>query len=107
MADTFLQVTGFDPLIIDNAEVGPPGPAGRDGVTPQLSIGTVNTLPSGSPATAQITGTPEFPTLNLGLPAGPAGPGGGGVGDTGIDGGSATSNTGGIASVDGGSAAGF
>lgn len=40
---------------------------------PELSIGTVETLPEGSDATATITGTAEYPTLNLGLPMGAQG----------------------------------
>ena len=40
------------------------------GPTPNLTIGTVTTLPAGSQATATITGTPEDPVLNLGIPRG-------------------------------------
>ena len=43
---------------------------GADGVTPNLTIGTVETLPSGSNATASITGDKENPILNLGIPKG-------------------------------------
>ena len=42
------------------------------GATPNLTIGTVTTLPAGSNATASITGTAEDPVLNLGLPSGSA-----------------------------------
>ena len=49
---------------------GAPGPAGT---TPNIQIGTVETLPAGSPATASIGGTPENPILNLGIPQGNAG----------------------------------
>ena len=48
-------------------------PAGERGPTPDLTIGTVSTLPAGSDATATITGTPEEPVLNLGLPQGAQG----------------------------------
>ena len=41
-----------------------------DGITPNLNIGTVETLEPGSDATATITGTPESPRLNLGIPRG-------------------------------------
>ena len=61
-------------------ETGAPGPAGadgKDGVTPNIQIGTVETLPSGSPATASITGTAENPLLNLGIPKGADGSGDG------------------------------
>lgn len=65
-------------------EVGPqgqqgaPGTAGADGVTPNIQIGTVTTLPAGSDATASITGTAENPILNLGIPEGAPGSGGSG-----------------------------
>ena len=49
----------------------------KDGVTPNLTIGTVETLPSGSDATASITGTVENPVLNLGIPKGADGNGSG------------------------------
>lgn len=55
---------------------------GKDGVTPNLTIGTVETLPSGSDATASITGDKENPVLNLGIPKGADGSGeSGGSGD--------------------------
>ena len=47
-----------------------PALKGEDGVTPNLTIGTVETLPSGSDATATITGDKENPVLNLGIPKG-------------------------------------
>lgn len=40
---------------------------------PRLSIGTVTTLPAGSNATAEFTGTGEAPVLNLGIPQGDEG----------------------------------
>ena len=49
----------------------------KDGVTPNLTIGTVETLASGSEATASITGTVENPVLNLGIPKGVDGNGSG------------------------------
>ena len=50
---------------------------GTPGVTPKLSIGTVETLDAGMDAHAVITGTPEFPVLNLHIPKGAPGlPGG-------------------------------
>ena len=49
----------------------------KDGVTPNLTIGTVETLASGSEATASITGTVENPVLNLGIPKGADGNGSG------------------------------
>lgn len=44
--------------------------AGPTGATPDIQIGTVDTLEPGSDATATITGTPESPRLNLGIPRG-------------------------------------
>jgi|GEM_PF-4828498 len=49
---------------------GPPGP------TPIISIGTVETAPSGDPAGASFGGTAEEPVLNLILPRGGKGDGG-------------------------------
>lgn len=51
-------------------EPGMDGAPGADGYTPNLTIGTVETLPSGSDATASITGDKENPVLNLGIPKG-------------------------------------
>ena len=45
-------------------------PPSLPGITPNLTIGTVETLPSGSDATATITGDKENPVLNLGIPNG-------------------------------------
>ena len=49
---------------------GADGQPGADGVTPNIQIGTVETLASGSDATASITGTAENPLLNLRIPKG-------------------------------------
>lgn len=56
----------------------PRGAQGATGATPDLEIGTVETLEPDQPATATITGTPENPVLNLGIPKGEKGEGGGG-----------------------------
>ena len=55
---------------------GTPGPAGT---TPNIQIGSVETLDAGSPATASMGGTPENPILNLGIPQGASGSGGSGI----------------------------
>lgn len=55
---------------------GPAGPDGDTGATPNLQIGTVETLPAGSDATASMGGTAENPLLNLGIPKGADGSGG-------------------------------
>ena len=56
-----------------NGTPGANGAPGVDGQTPNISIGSVETLPAESPATAEITGQTPNLTLNLGLPRGPAG----------------------------------
>lgn len=55
---------------------GPSGPAGATGATPNLTVGTVTTLPAGSNATVTITGTTLNPVLNFGIPKGRDGSGG-------------------------------
>lgn len=52
---------------------------GADGATPNIQIGTVDTLPAGSPATASMGGTAENPILNLGIPQGASGSEGSGI----------------------------
>lgn len=52
---------------------GERGLTGATGATPNLTIGTVETLEPTESATATITGTPENPVLNLGIPQGDAG----------------------------------
>lgn len=64
-------------------EKGDTGPAGPTGATPNIQIGTVDTLAAGSDATAFIDGTPENPVLNLGIPQGVPGSGGSGISVTG------------------------
>lgn len=54
---------------------GEKGEPGNDGVTPNLTIGTVETLDAGTSATASITGDKENPVLNLGIPKGVDGQG--------------------------------
>jgi hypothetical protein len=43
---------------------------GADGVTPNLTFGTITALPNYMSPTASITGTKENPVLNLGVPKG-------------------------------------
>ena len=54
-------------------EQGPKGPKGDPGATPNIQIGTVQTLEPGQQATTSITGTPENPILNIGIPKGEKG----------------------------------
>lgn len=44
-----------------------------NGATPNIQIGTVQTLEPGQQATASMSGTPENPLLNLGIPKGEKG----------------------------------
>ncbi len=53
--------------------VGAWGNTGSTGATPNLSMGTVDTLEAGADATANITGTAAKPVLNLGIPKGDTG----------------------------------
>lgn len=52
---------------------GKKGDPGQTGATPDIQIGTVQTLEPGRQATASMTGTPENPVLNLGIPKGEKG----------------------------------
>ena len=61
---------GKDGIDGANGKNGKDGQPGADGITPNITIGTVETLPSGSNATASITGDKENPVLNLGIPKG-------------------------------------
>ncbi len=51
-----------------NVQVDPTGDAAV-----RMTVGSVVTLPEGAEATAEITGTPEAPVLNLGIPRGAKG----------------------------------
>ena len=52
---------------------GARGSDGADGETPNISIGTVDTLPAGASVTASITGQTPNLVLNLGIPQGKQG----------------------------------
>lgn len=58
---------------VRNGKNGDPGAKGDTGTTPNIQIGEVQTLEPGQQATASITGTPENPVLNLGIPKGEKG----------------------------------
>lgn len=57
----------------DKGDPGEKGDPGQTGATPNIQIGTVQTLDPGQQATANMTGTPENPLLNLGIPKGEKG----------------------------------
>lgn len=61
---------GILSLGIPKGDKGDQGDKGETGLTPDFSIGTVETLEPGESATAAITGTDEAPVLNLGIPQG-------------------------------------
>lgn len=63
-----------------DGKAGGQGPRGDTGATPNLQIGTVTTLEAGEDASASISGTPEEPRLNLGIPKGAQGEAGSGGG---------------------------
>ena len=106
------EITGAPGQKGDTGPQGPVGPAGKDGeqgpegdtgATPNIQIGTVQTLEPGQQATASMTGTPENPLLNLGIPKGEKGDPGEGsdaepyelpiMSDTQLGGGKAVSKT--------------
>ncbi|MGM9661090.1 MAG: hypothetical protein ACI3WQ_10870, partial [Faecousia sp.] len=72
---TITDKTGTTTATLKNGADGQPG---HTGATPNIQIGTVETLEAGSAATASMDGTPENPILNLGIPQGAPGSGGGG-----------------------------
>ena len=57
----------------DKGDPGAKGDPGPTGATPNIQIGTVQTLEPGQQATASMTGTAENPLLNLGIPKGEKG----------------------------------
>lgn len=76
---------GYTPIKGEDYFDGLPGTDGAPGVTPNIQIGTVQTLESGAEATASMSGTPENPLLNLGIPRGMDGKDGTGGTEGGID----------------------
>lgn len=69
-------VTGTEPPGVPWELFVAGGADGKDGPPNELAIGTVETLPAGSPATANITGDYPDQKLNLGLPEGKPAPDG-------------------------------
>lgn len=59
---------------------GPPGQPGPPGAAATISVGTVTTLPPGTPATIVNVGTENAAVFNFGIPRGATGAGGGGGG---------------------------
>ena len=65
-----VTITDKDGMTTAEISNGPQGETGDTGATPDLTIGTVETLEPGEDATATITGTPENPVLNISIPRG-------------------------------------
>lgn len=57
----------------DRGEQGLPGQNGQDGVTPNLQVGNVTTLPAGQNATITQSGTKENPIFSFAIPKGDKG----------------------------------
>ena len=103
-------IVSDDPIILEildeplpvPVEVGIPGPQGIQGPAATVAVGTVETLPAGSPADVQNVGTSGAAILAFKLPRGDKGE----TGDpfSNIDGGNAASVYGGIEPIDGGGA---
>ena len=69
------EITGDSPnqvlnLVLPKGDTGATGPAGQDGITPTVTVGTTSTLPPGSPATVTQDGTATNVILNFGIPQG-------------------------------------
>lgn len=73
-----VEPTYFEETYVSKTKSG--GLDGKDGVTPNISIGTVTTLDAGQKATVTRTGTDEAPVLNFGIPKGEKGDSGEGGG---------------------------
>ena len=71
---TIAEIAAIAQSVRDDADAGVFN--GEAGATPNIQIGTVETLPAGRSATASMTGTAENPLLNLGIPQGVPGSGG-------------------------------
>lgn len=67
---TITDKNGTTTAAVEDGEDGAPGAKGDAGATPNIQIGTVTTLDAGADATASMSGTPENPLLNLGIPKG-------------------------------------
>lgn len=63
-------------VVVAGSRPGPQGPQGTPGQAATVSIGAVNTLPSGSAATVLNTGTSSAAVLQFNIPAGTVGPAG-------------------------------
>lgn len=70
-----LTGTALNPVLNFVLPQGNPGNPGNPGQPANIAIGTVTTLPVGSPATATMGGTYPNLLLNLGLPTGATGAG--------------------------------
>ena len=65
---------GSDWVVVAGSRPGPQGPQGEPGTSATVSIGAVDTGPSGSLATVTNSGTPNNAIFNFTLPGGAQGP---------------------------------
>lgn len=63
-------------VVVAGSRPGPQGPQGIPGAAATISVGAVNTLPSGSVASIVNTGTSSAAILEFNIPAGTTGPAG-------------------------------
>lgn len=63
-------------VVVAGSRPGPQGPQGIPGQAATISVGAVNTLPSGSVASIVNTGTSSAAILEFNIPAGTTGPAG-------------------------------
>lgn len=61
-------------FVLPKGDKGDKGTTGDTGAAATLELGTVTSVPSGTPASATMTGTPQARVLNLALPQGEQGP---------------------------------
>lgn len=80
---------------------GLPGETGPQGLTPQLVVGTVATLPAGSNATVEIAQTGDTAVIDFGIPKGADGSGGGTMPNHTLTTGSSIGSNGGEPTLDG------
>ena len=73
LVDTYTITLTDNRTYTFNVTNGAKGDPGEIGATPNIQIGTVQTLEPGQQATASMTGTPENPILNIGIPKGEKG----------------------------------
>ncbi len=77
MADPIVLRVEEEPIILKESGRGLPGLPGRDGVSPNISVGTVTTVEPDQPAAVRKSGTQQNVILNFDIPKGEPGASGG------------------------------